>query len=174
MDERHLYTESYLHDSLAIRLGGRASEILVTGEASTGAANDLGGATELAIRMVRDRGLSPRLGPIGFGPDGPGGGATQPWAARPFAEGTQLAIDEEVSRLLSEAEQRATQLLSDNRDALDALIDVLLEKETISGQELTDVVRGVRESPRTAPGRAPAPVETAPLKASEVPSPGAG
>ena len=66
-DERHLYPESYLRDSLAIRLGGRASELLVLGEASTGAASDLGGATELAVHMVRDWGLSPRLGPIGYG-----------------------------------------------------------------------------------------------------------
>jgi cell division protease FtsH len=152
VDERHLYSESYLHDSLAIRLGGRASEILVSGEASTGAANDLAGATELAIRMVRDWGLSPRLGPIGFGPDGAAASGNQPWAVRPFAEGTQLAIDEEVSRLLSEAEVRATQLLSDNRDELDALIDVLLEKETISGQEMTDVVRSVRSSPPPTTG----------------------
>src|SRR3984885_2575505 len=141
VDERHLYSESYLLDSLAVRLGGRASEILVVGEASTGAANDLSGATDLAIKMVRDWGLSPRLGPIGFGADGPDHAASQPWSARPFAEGTQLAIDQEVSRLLGEAEQRASQLLGENRVALDALIDELLEKETISGQELTDVVR---------------------------------
>src|SRR3984885_14638245 len=56
VDERHLYSESYLLDSLAVRLGGRASEILVVGEASTGAANDLSGATDLAIKMVRDGG----------------------------------------------------------------------------------------------------------------------
>ena len=66
-DERHLYSESYLYDSLAVRLGGRAAELLVLGEASTGAASDLAGATELATRMVRDWGFSPRLGPIGFG-----------------------------------------------------------------------------------------------------------
>ena len=147
VDERHLYSESYLNDSLAIRLGGRASEILVIGEASTGASNDLAGATDLAIRMVRDWGLSPRLGPIGFGSDGQTPGGTQQWAARPFAEGTQLAIDEEVSRLLTEAEARAKQLLSENRGALDALIDELLEKETISGQELTDVVRRAHAMP---------------------------
>jgi cell division protease FtsH len=145
VDERHLYSESYLDDLLAIRLGGRASEILVIGEASTGAANDLASATDLAIKMVRDWGLSPRLGPIGFGSDGPDHNATTPWSARPFAEGTQLAIDQEVSRLLMEAEQRATQILGENRRTLDALVDVLLEKETISGEELAAVVS--RQSP---------------------------
>ena len=69
--ERHLYQESYLSDSLAVRLGGRAAEILVLGEASTGAANDLAGATQLATRMVRDWGMSERLGPIGLPNDGP-------------------------------------------------------------------------------------------------------
>ena len=83
VDERHLYSESYLHDSLAIRLGGRASELLVLGEASTGAASDLSGATELAIHMVRDWGLSPRLGPVGFGPEGPAGTWERPRNSRP-------------------------------------------------------------------------------------------
>ncbi len=69
VDERHLYSESYLLDSLAVRLGGRASENLVIGEASTGAASDLSGATVLAIKMVTEWGLSPRLGPIGYGSD---------------------------------------------------------------------------------------------------------
>jgi cell division protease FtsH len=65
VDERHLYAESYLFDSLAIRLGGRASENLVIGEASTGAANDLTGATQLAIKMVTEWGLSPGSDPSG-------------------------------------------------------------------------------------------------------------
>ncbi|HEV3369974.1 MAG TPA: ATP-dependent zinc metalloprotease FtsH [Acidimicrobiales bacterium] len=147
VDERHLYAESYLLDSLAIRLGGRASEILVIGEASTGAANDLAGATELAIKMVREWGLSPLLGPIGYGSDQPSYLSGPPLGQeRPYAEGTQQVIDQEVSRLLSEAEDKARRLLSDNRDALDAVIAVLLEKETISGEDLTDVVRQVRSS----------------------------
>ena len=67
VDERHLYSESYLHDSLAVRLGGRASENLVLGEASTGAASDLSSATQLAIKMITEWGLSTRLGPVGYG-----------------------------------------------------------------------------------------------------------
>jgi cell division protease FtsH len=145
VDERHLYAESYLLDSLAIRLGGRASETLVIGEASTGAANDLSGATDLAVKMVRDWGLSPLLGPIGYGSDGAGYlNGPQLGQERPYAEGTQQVIDQEVSRLLTEAEDRARGLLSDNRDSLDAVIGALLEKETISGEELTDIVSRVR------------------------------
>jgi cell division protease FtsH len=141
LDERHLYSESYLLDSLAIRLGGRASEILVLGEASTGAASDLSGATDLAIKMVREWGLSPRLGPIGYGSDQPSYLSGTPFGQeRPYAEGTQEVIDQEVSRLLSEAEDRARTLLSDNRPPLDAVVAALLEKETISGEQLADIV----------------------------------
>ena len=142
LDERHLYPESYLKDSLAIRLGGRASELLVLKEASTGASSDLGGATELAVHMVRDWGLSPRLGPIGYGEQGPGYLGAGQLQSRPYSEGTQLAIDQEVSRLLAEAEARATALLTDNRDVVDAVVAKLLEKETISGDELMEIVRG--------------------------------
>ena len=145
VDERHLYSESYLLDSLAVRLGGRASENLVIGEASTGAANDLAGATQLAIKMVSEWGLSPRLGPIGYGSDGPGYlSGPQLGQERPYAEGTQQIIDQEVSRLLTEAEDRARGLLGENRDALDAVIATLLEKETISGEDLSAIVNKVR------------------------------
>jgi cell division protease FtsH len=140
-DERHLYSESYLHDSLAVRLGGRAAELLVLGEASTGASSDLAGATELATRMVRDWGFSTRLGPVGFGSGGPAYLGQGPSGGRAYAEGTQLVIDEEVSRILSEAAVRAQEILSERRASLDAVIELLLEKETISGVELIDVVR---------------------------------
>jgi cell division protease FtsH len=141
LDERHLYQESYLKDSLAIRLGGFASEELVLGEASTGPSSDLHGATDLAVHMVRDWGLSPRLGPIGYGDQGPGYLGAGQLETRPFSEGTQQAIDEEVSRLLSEAEERARALLSANRDVLDAVVAKLEEKETMSGDELMEIVR---------------------------------
>jgi cell division protease FtsH len=126
---------------LAVRLGGRASEILVLGEASTGAASDLSGATQLAIKMVTEWGLSPRLGPIGYGSDQPSQGSGLPFGQeRPYAEGTQEVIDQEVSRLLTEAEGRATALLTGNRDALEAVFASLLEKETISGDDLAAIV----------------------------------
>jgi cell division protease FtsH len=145
VDERHLYSESYLHDSLAIRLGGRASEILVIGEASTGASSDLGGATDLAVKMVRDWGLSPLLGPIGYGSDGPTESTGFPGQPRPYAEATQQLIDQEVSRLLVEAEERARVLLTDNRDALNAVIAALLQRETISGDDLANIVHPFRD-----------------------------
>ena len=145
--ERHLYPESYLLDSLAVRLGGRAGELLVIGEASTGAANDLAGATDLATRMVRDWGLSERMGPIGFSSDDPNylGGAGG--SSRPYSESTQLVIDEEVARLLREAEERALALLTANRSVLDRVVDLLLEKEVIDGSEIYALI-GRSATPR--------------------------
>jgi len=138
--ERHMYSEDYLHDSLAVRLGGRAAELVVIGQGSTGAANDLAGATDLATKMVREFGLSSELGPIGY-PEGGSvflGGGGPGMSSRPFAEQTQAAIDREVSKLLREAEQRAISLLSNHREELDMLVALLLEKETVDG---TDVYR---------------------------------
>src|SRR5580693_1743761 len=136
--ERHMYGEDYLHDSLAVRLGGRASELVVIGQGSTGAANDLAGATDLAIKMVREFGLSKTLGPIGY-PEGGSvflGGGGPPMSSRPFAEATQAEIDNEVSRLLRQAEERATALLKAHRHELDSLVELLLETETIDGTQV--------------------------------------
>jgi cell division protease FtsH len=136
--ERHMYTEDYLHDSLAVRLGGRAAELVVLGQGSTGAANDLAGATDLATKMVREFGLSKALGPVGY-PEGGSvflGGGGPGMSSRPFAEATQAEIDKEVAALLRQAEQRAVALLTDNRGKLDALTNLLLEMETVDGAEV--------------------------------------
>jgi hypothetical protein len=82
------------------------------------------------------------LGPVGLGSGGPAYLGSQATDGRTYAEGTQLVIDEEVSRLLSEAAARAGTILSERRVFLDATVDLLLEKETISGAELMEIVRG--------------------------------
>ncbi len=136
--ERHMYSEAYLLDSLAVRLGGRAAELVVFGQGSTGAGNDLAGATDLATKMVRELGLSPVLGPVGYPEGGSvflgGGGAAM--SSRPFAEATQAAIDGEVSRLLREAEARAVDMLKDHRAELESLSALLLDRETVDGSEV--------------------------------------
>ena len=136
--ERHLYPESRLTASLAVRLGGRAAEILVLSEPSTGASNDLASATDLATHMVREWGFSARVGPISYGPEGPS--RDNPFAGRPYAEETQRSIDQEVARLLREAEDTATGLLRGNRETLDRVISLLLERETIDGSDLAAIV----------------------------------
>src|SRR3954453_873452 len=141
-EERPLYPAEHLTPSLAVRLGGRAAELVVFGEGSTGASNDLAGATDLATRMVREFGLSPALGPVGYGSDTPQYLGSGPSANRVYSEETQRVIDTEVARLLREAEERAVALLRAHRDALDALTRELLDRETVSG----DVVRGIAEA----------------------------
>jgi cell division protease FtsH len=136
--ERHLYPESHLTDSLAVRLGGRAAEILILAEPSTGSASDLAGATELATHMVREWGFSAKVGPISYGPEGPS--RDNPFAGRPYAEDTQRSIDQEVARLLREAEDTATRLLRGHRETLDQVIGLLLDRETIDGAELMAIV----------------------------------
>jgi cell division protease FtsH len=136
--ERHLYGEDYLTDSLAVRLGGRAAELVELGQGSTGASNDLASATDLATRMVREFGLSPALGPVGYPEGGSvflggGGGAL---SSRPFAEATQAIIDAEVARLLREAEQTAVGLIRSHRAELGRIVGLLLEKETVDGEDV--------------------------------------
>ncbi len=149
LDERHLYSESYLKASLAVRLGGRVAENLVIGEASTGASSDLAGATDVAVRMVREYGMSKRLGPIGFASGSPMYLGGEEVRSRSYAEDTQRVIDEEVEALLREAEQRATALLSDHRDALDRLVEDLLAHETVDGSAVAAAIKG--ESGPTGP-----------------------
>ena len=139
-DERRIYPESYLLDSLTVRLGGRAAERLVLGEMSSGASNDLAGATQLATRMVREFGMSPRLGPVGFSEDGPQYLGAQQLTTRQYAEETQRVIDEEVTRLLKEADVRAGALLESRRDALEEVVALLLERETIDGEDVERVL----------------------------------
>ncbi|OLZ63130.1 cell division protein FtsH [Streptomyces sp. IMTB 2501] len=141
--ERHLYSESYLTDLLAVRLGGRAAELVVFGEGSTGAANDLAGATQIATRMVREFGLSPELGPIGYASTHPNFlGETTDEPGRPaYSEQTQRIVDEEVARLLRQAEQRAITLVRGHRSALESLAGQLVTRETVDGSVVLDVLR---------------------------------
>ncbi|HZD37207.1 MAG TPA: ATP-dependent zinc metalloprotease FtsH [Actinomycetes bacterium] len=156
VDERHLYSEGYLRDSLAIRLGGRAAELLVFGEGSTGAANDLAGATDLATRMIREFGMSKELGPIGFASGSPMYLGGEEVRSRPYAEATQRVIDQEVSALLREAERRAMDLLGEHRDALDRLTQLLIERETVDGTDVDEILGRIpgRQQPVGATGHA--------------------
>ena len=140
--ERHLYGEDYLTQTLTVRLGGRAAELVEFGQGSTGAANDLASATDLAVKMVREFGLSPAIGPVGY-PEGGSvflGGAGPGMSSRPFAEATQAAIDSEVARLLREAEEQAVSLLRGHRAELHSLVSLLLEQETVDGEAVYRVL----------------------------------
>jgi cell division protease FtsH len=158
--ERHMYGEDYLYDSLAVRLGGRAAELVVLGQGSTGAGNDLAGATELATKMVREFGMSATVGPVGY-PEGGSvflGGGGPGMSSRPYAEATQAVIDSEVARLLRQAEVRAVDLLRSHREEIDGLVQLLLEKETVDG---SDVYR-LAGRPDRSQAPTPNPLEVAP------------
>jgi cell division protease FtsH len=139
-DDRRLYGERYLEDSLAVRLGGRAAELLVRGEASTGAADDLASATALATQMVREFGLSDAIGPVSYGGTlaRTHSGFTAPSA---YSEQTQWLIDREVAALLTSAQARARDLLAGHLEALHQLTTALVEQETISGDQVRALVQ---------------------------------
>ena len=124
--ERHLYGEDYLHDTLAVFLGGRASELVVLGQGSTGAANDLAKATDLATKMVREFGLSSAIGPVGY-PSGGSvflGGGGRGFSSRPFAEADPGG--HRRRGLAAAARGRADEpsdVLNEHRDVLDKLVD---------------------------------------------------
>ncbi|MEU1286386.1 ATP-dependent zinc metalloprotease FtsH [Kitasatospora sp. NPDC005856] len=140
--ERHLYSEGYLTDLLTVQLGGRAAELVVFGEGSTGAANDLANATSVATRMVREFGLSPELGPVGYSSGTPHylGDNPEDLLRRPYSEQTQRAVDEAVAGLLRGAERRALDLLTEHRHHLDELAALLVAQETVDGAVVLDIL----------------------------------
>src|SRR5216684_5832997 len=157
-DDRRLYGESYLSDTLAVRLGGRAAERLIRGEASTGAADDLASATALATQMVREFGLSDAIGPVSYA--GPPAGHPALAAQRGYSEHTQWLVDQEVSALLTSAETRARELLTRHREALVQLTAALLEQETITGDQVRALAQAA--SPVPLPTGTPASLPDAP------------
>ena len=173
--ERHLYGEDYLHDSLAVRLGGRAAELVELGQGSTGAANDLSTATDIATRMVREFGLSAALGPVGY-PEGGSvflGGGGSGFSSRPFAESTQATIDAEVARLLREAEQTAIELIRSHKAELDQLVRLLLDRETVDGADVYRIAGRPVPQHRPAEVIAPHTLTKAPSAAALVDAPSA-
>nr|MDQ6909733.1 cell division protein FtsH [Actinomycetota bacterium] len=114
---------------------------------STGANNDLVGCTELARKMVREFGMSDRIGPMAWGSQGMVFLGEDLMHTRDYSDETARVIDEEVERILREQEDRAREALARNRAGLDAVARSLLEKETIDGAEvgrLVDEAAGIR------------------------------
>ncbi len=151
-EERHIYRQDYIEESLVVRMGGRMAEDLVFGVTSTGANNDLVGATELARKMVREWGMSSRVGPMAWGQQGQVFLGEDLMHTRDYSDDTARVIDEEVERILREQEQRCREILTENRNGLDLVARALLEHETIDGAEVTRLVELARTG---APGSEP-------------------
>jgi cell division protease FtsH len=150
LEDRYLMTEPELDDRLAILLGGRTAEELAFRQVSTGAQNDLERATEIARAMVVEYGMSERLGPLSFGHNGFRGADGRmlfPGERPEMSEETARVVDEEVSRIVGEARQRATTILEERKGLLDRLSELLMVREVLEGKELKEFVDGDREIP---------------------------
>lgn len=143
IDERHNYSKSYIMAKLDVLLGGRAAEKLVFNELSTGAGNDIEQATKMARKMVTEWGMSEKLGPLTFGKKNEevflGKEISR---TRNFSENTAKLIDEEVKKIVSEAEINAKTILEENRDILDKIAEHLLEHETLTNEDIKKLLNG--------------------------------
>jgi cell division protease FtsH len=145
LEDRYLMSREELLDKMAGLMGGRAAEELMVGSISTGASNDFKQATEIARLMVTEYGMSDALGPISLAERSrspfltPGQGALG-LPDKFYSERTQRRIDEEVSRLVEEAIQRARDIIGRNRDALTKVAARLLATEVIEGDELRRIL----------------------------------
>lgn len=152
-EERYSVGEKKLHSQLVFAMGGRAAEKLIFNEYSAGAESDLKQATQLARRMVAHWGMSPVIGPVAFrqGEEHPFLGK-EIHEAREFSEETARIIDQEVQRFLSDASERAAQMLTSDREHLDRLATALLEKEVLDSGEMTGLLGDrLRSSPDGQP-----------------------
>jgi cell division protease FtsH len=141
MEERHIYKKIAIEDSLAVRMGGRVAEMLVYGDLSTGASNDLVGNTDLARRMVREWGMSEKIGPAAWGSQGQVFlGEDLLHSGDQYGPSTSELIDQEVQRILRESEARATEFLTLHREGLNRLAAALLERETLDGEEAARII----------------------------------
>jgi cell division protease FtsH len=142
IDDRHTYTREFLTNNLAILFGGRVAEELCLQHMTTGAGNDLERATELARKMVCEWGMSERLGPMTFGKK-----EEQIFLGRDFtqlqdySDGTAEEIDKEVRRLIQDAYDRAKGLLTTNLPVLHRMAEVLLEKESLDGTDIDEIIK---------------------------------
>jgi cell division protease FtsH len=140
-EDRHNFSRSYLLNRIAIMLGGRAAEKVMFDDITSGAGDDLKKATQLARRMVCQWGMSDKVGPVTFRQ-----GETHPFLGREiaeqkdFSEETARLIDEEVRGIIQGMEEKARKILESNRDKLDALARGLLEHETLSREEIDDLL----------------------------------
>jgi len=141
-EDRYLYTKSYILTQLSVLLGGRAAELLVFNEESTGAADDLSKATEIARRMVTDWGMSEKIGPVTLGKEEEEIFLGRELGVRKYySEETARLIDNEIKEIVKNAFDKAVEILRSKMELLHQVANYLLEKETITGQELDEIIR---------------------------------
>ena len=168
-EDKFLTTRAELQDTMAMTLGGRAAEEIIFSEITTGASNDLEKVTASAKQMVMRFGMSEKLGPRVFGHD-----QSQPFLGREFSAQADYSdeiareIDDEVRRLIESAHVRARQILTEHRDELESISNVLLKRETIEADEFIALLAGKSEFEVFGPDEDPAlPPSTPELPAGE-------
>jgi len=151
--ERHTYSKEYFEDTICKAMGGRAAELVIFGHLNSGAANDLEQATGIARRMVREWGMSDRVGPQAWsGQQATFLGDDLMSSGREYSEDTARLLDEEIAKLLTEQEQRAKDVLTRHRRGLELIAEALLEHETIDGPTVARLIQqGMIESGESAP-----------------------
>jgi len=148
LEDRHIMTKDELEDRMTFALGGRSAEEIVFGDLSTGAADDLHRATDIARAMIVDYGMSTKLGPVAFGQNGRAERMMMfPGEGPQLAAGTAQAIDEEIRELVDQSRDRAMASLKDDRELLDKLSEVLIAREVVDGDELRRWVDGEQPIP---------------------------
>jgi cell division protease FtsH len=146
IDEKHTYPKDYLLNSLCILMGGRAAEEIVLGMQTTGAGNDIERATTLARKMVCDFGMSDSLGPLSFGKKEDQIFLGREIAQhRDYSELTAQKIDEEVRAIVTDSYAKTSNLIKENLEALHQLAGALLEKETLDGKQIDEILARVNK-----------------------------
>lgn len=141
-EEKYVYKREYMLDQLSVMMGGRVAEEMMFSTATTGAENDLKQATQLARRMVLEWGMSETFKNIALGrQEGQVFLGQELTQNRDYSEATAHKVDKAVKELVTQAHDRTQQLLEEHRDALDKVVDRLLEEEEIPGSELSEIIK---------------------------------
>ena len=144
-EERDFKFKDQLQSELSVAFGGRVAEEIIFNRISTGAANDIKQATNLAQTMIRNWGMGDKLGPLSYAK-----GEEQVFLGREisqhrdYSDATAKLIDEEINKLIKDAYQRSEKVLNENLDVLHKLAELLLEKETVLGKELDELIKELR------------------------------
>jgi len=174
-EDKYLVTKSEFLDKIASILGGRVAEQIVYTEVTTGASNDFERATEMARAMVCQYGMSDKIGPLTIGGRHGNPFLGRDWMEeRNYSEEIALEIDKEVRAIIDSCYERARTILVENREKMEEIVKVLLEKESIEREEFVALMQGAKPpipSEQQNPTAPSAPASTEQKAGSEKPAP---
>jgi cell division protease FtsH len=144
IDEKHTHSRTYLLNNIAILMGGRAAEEIALNHVTTGAGNDIERATEIARKMVCEWGMSEILGPLNYASKDEQMFLGREIAnGKQFSEDTAVLVDQEIKRIVTENHERARGLLEKHLSILHGVARALLERESLDGEEINQIIAGV-------------------------------